>query len=287
MKPLLDQAFWSDPDIEQSPSEVKLAALWLITNPQTNLIGVCGASSGRFTFETGLNSEALERALKGLPRAFVRVGSVVFVKNYIRHQFGSGDKLKRNNFFVALKSLFLGIKDERLRMLFVTEYPEFKEALMEPLEGLTKPKDGKEGEDKDKIGKGSAEGKTKDNLPTSERSKRIAILFSRKLTTEWNDKEIAAFKKISKQPDEDFDLVEEFYKSDYEFLRHDLLTFLNNFTGEVDKARKWKAGKLNGSHRPNSPVNPRVAGTANQGMSSQYRGVGRVEGGSPSGQPAD
>lgn len=152
MKPFIDQAFWSDPDIEGAKAGVKLTALWLITNSQTNLLGVCGASESRFRFETGLDDKALTSTLEALPRAFVRVGGVIFVRNYVRHQFGSGDKLKRNNFFVALKSLFLGIKDDRLRDLIVTEYPEFKEALAKGFEGLMEPKErkGKEraGEDR-------------------------------------------------------------------------------------------------------------------------------------------
>lgn len=139
MKPMIDQAFWSDPDIEGAKAGVKLTALWLITNSQTNLLGVCGASEGRFKFETGLDDKALTSTLEALPRAFTRVGSLIFVRNYIRHQFGSGEKLKRNNFFVALKSLFVSIKDEELKVAVLKEYPEFNEALMEGFEGLTKP----------------------------------------------------------------------------------------------------------------------------------------------------
>lgn len=136
MKPFIDPSFWSDPEIEILKSGGKLCMLWLVTNSQTSLLGICGASESRFTFETGLPKEALARALEGLPRAIVRVGNVIFVRNYIRHQFGSGEKLIRNNFFVALKSLFLGIKDEKLRSVVLTEYPEFQEVS----EGLTKPK---------------------------------------------------------------------------------------------------------------------------------------------------
>lgn len=115
-----------------------------------------------------------------------------------------------------------------------------------------------------------------DNLPTSERAKLVADLFHRRHTTPWSDKEIQSFKKLKTQSDEDFQVVAELYRSDYEFLRHDLLAFLNNFTGEVDKARKWKAGKLNGSSRQSPPVNPRVAGTANANMCNQYAGIGRI-----------
>lgn len=163
MKPMIDQAFWSDPDIEGSKAGVKLSALWMITNSQTSLLGICGASNARFEFETGLKIDALESALKALPRAFKRFGSVIFVRNYIRHQFGTGEKLKRNNFFVALKSLFLSVKDQELKDFIIAEYPEFNEALQRASEGLTKPQYSKV-----KDGKGSAEGKTKSRSKPSE-----------------------------------------------------------------------------------------------------------------------
>lgn len=82
----------------------------------------------------------------------------------------------------------------------------------------------------------------KDVFPTTERSKTIASLFGRRETTAWDEKEIKAFRATQKHPDEDFNLVIEFYqKSNSPFLRKDLGTFLNNFTGELDRARKWKS----------------------------------------------
>ena len=60
VKPMIDPAFWSDPDIEGAKSGVKLAALWLITNPQTSILGLCNASPLRFTFETGLPAKPLK-----------------------------------------------------------------------------------------------------------------------------------------------------------------------------------------------------------------------------------
>lgn len=161
MKPMIDQAFWSDPDIEGAKPGVKLTALWLITNSQTNLLGICGASEGRFIFETGLDAKALPSTLEALPRAFVKVGQLIFIRNYIRHQFGSGEKLKRNNFFVALKSLFLSIKDEELRLIVLQEYPEFNEALQRASEGLTKPQYVKDRKDKEE----GVQGKKQSKVP--------------------------------------------------------------------------------------------------------------------------
>ncbi len=143
MKPFIDQAFWSDPEIEAADARTKLTSLWLITNSQTSLLGLCSASVSRFMFETGLTAEALDAAIQALPRAFKKFGGTVFVRNYIRHQFGSGDKLKKNNFFTALKSLFLSVKDAELKAFILAEYPEFEQALTKGFEGLSKPKDGK------------------------------------------------------------------------------------------------------------------------------------------------
>lgn len=183
------------------------------------------------------------------------------VVKFIRFQFGELSVQCRPH-----KVVFDAIKKNGLK--YPTEYP------IQAVSGTAQDKDKEKDQDKD--GKGSAEGK--DNLPTSDRAKRIAAMFNRRLTTPWSDKEIAAYKKLSKQSDEDFDLVEMFYQSGYEFLRHDLGTFLNNFTGEVDKARKWKAGKLNGhgtNHRP-ATTGSRVIGTANEGTAAQYRGIGQT-----------
>jgi hypothetical protein len=152
MKPFIDPAFWSDPDIEASKAGVKLAALWLITNSQTSILGICGASPSRFEFETGLKSEALDSAIEALPRAFKRFGKLIFIRNYVRHQFGAGDKLIRNNFFVAIKSLFLNVKDEELRSFILAEYPELEQGLIKGLSRAYQAQ-GKDRIGKDRIGK--------------------------------------------------------------------------------------------------------------------------------------
>ena len=151
MKPMINQSFWSDPEIEQQQPEIKLAMLWLITNPQTSILGICQASERRFHFETGLPPEALQRACEALPGALKRIGSAIFVKNYIRHQFGSGDRLKRNNFFKALSSEFIA-QSADIQNAIASEYSEFQpvspaadeKPLARASEGLTKPKEREE-----------------------------------------------------------------------------------------------------------------------------------------------
>ena len=74
-------------------------------------------------------------------------------------------------------------------------------------------------------------------VPTTEAAKRIATMFGRKLTTEWSDREIRAFKNCGVIDLADLALVEKLYASGYQFKRTSLLTFLNNFLGEVDNAK--------------------------------------------------
>lgn len=241
MKPFIDSSFWSDPDIESSKPGVKLAALWLITNSQTTLLGICGASTARFEFETGLKPEALEGALQALPRAFKRFGSVIFLSRYIHHQFGRGDKLKKNNFFVALRSLFDAVKDEELRDFILFEYPEFKPSITPP-QGLTKPKEGRE---RNGNGTGMAEKRVMDSDP---KATRLGALFSRRPATAWSDDEVKSYRKIAIIDDSDFEALERYYKSERAKgdgenggrHRRDLGTFLNNFAGELDRARSFR-----------------------------------------------
>lgn len=94
--------------------------------------------------------------------------------------------------------------------------------------------------------KGGAGGK--DNKPTSPRALLVARLFRRGPNAKWSDKEIASFKKLKDHPDSEFEEVAEFYdKSGYEYLCTGLQAFLNNFTTQLDRARQWKAGRLNGN----------------------------------------
>jgi hypothetical protein len=125
MKPYVHQSFWSDSDMELQPPEIKLAALWLITNSQTSILGLCSASDRRFCFETGLPSGTLSRVCEALPRAFKPLGDQIFITNFIRHQFGAGSGLMRNNWFKALAASFLG-QSKQVQDAILELYPEFE-----------------------------------------------------------------------------------------------------------------------------------------------------------------
>jgi uncharacterized protein YdaU (DUF1376 family) len=90
--------------------------------------------------------------------------------------------------------------------------------------------------------------------PTQPDSKAIADLFNRRHTTPWSEKELDAFRLIRKGGItlEDIALIARYYAAERAkgddpktggIHRRDLSTFLNNYNGELDRARQWEASK--------------------------------------------
>lgn len=86
-------------------------------------------------------------------------------------------------------------------------------------------------------------------IPTTPLALRIAVLFRRRPTTPWSDKEYRQYKKLFKAGSfnslADLELIEQFYaferkRGDNGIHRRDLATFLNNFPGELDRATHWR-----------------------------------------------
>jgi len=83
------------------------------------------------------------------------------------------------------------------------------------------------------------------NVPTTRLAQRIATLYNRRLTTPWSVPEIKAFRALGIIADSDLETVEKYYaaeraKGETEGRhRRDLCTFLNNFSGELDRARAF------------------------------------------------
>jgi hypothetical protein len=124
-------AFWSDPRVEELNAEGKLAALWLITNSQRDLLGFTRSTTRRFTFETGLEAEHLEAPCKALPSSFQAPSEGVFFSvNFLRHQFGQGGEISLRN-----KVIQSAIKKAKtlpcpLQGAFLKAYPELVEAVL-------------------------------------------------------------------------------------------------------------------------------------------------------------
>lgn len=69
---------------------------------------------------------------------------------------------------------------------------------------------------------------------------RIGSWFSRRASTIWSDKETKALKAVIalRTPPEDIDALEIRYKSGNQYLRRDIITLLNNWNTEIDRAKQ-------------------------------------------------
>jgi hypothetical protein len=160
MRAFIDEAFWSDPGVEELGPEEKLSILWLITNSKRDLCGFTEISHRRFCFDTGLKVEALQRALQGLGKGFVvPMKGFIWSRNFVAHQLGRGLKLQRNNITKSVVKHLVSLPPE-FQELFLEEYPEL-EALAK---GLQSPC---QGERKEK-GKGKVKRKAKNEIPSVE-----------------------------------------------------------------------------------------------------------------------
>lgn len=83
---------------------------------------------------------------------------------------------------------------------------------------------------------------------------RAEAIFNRRLTTPWGRHELTAWEKkgkavVESTPEEDWRLLERFYAAKESpgnilYRRKDLATLINNWAGEIDKARKWAATEI-------------------------------------------
>ena len=72
--------FWKDPYIEGLQPNEKLLYLYLLTNPQTNLLGVYEISINRIIYESGLTEVTVR---KGLERLGNDSKALFYDENYI------------------------------------------------------------------------------------------------------------------------------------------------------------------------------------------------------------
>lgn len=88
----------------------------------------------------------------------------------------------------------------------------------------------------------------RDNLPTSEEARAVASLYGRSYETPWTDNEVALFKTARKTGAlsmENMKLISVYYTAERKkgrdgIYRRDLVTFLNNASTELDRAREAK-----------------------------------------------
>jgi hypothetical protein len=88
-----------------------------------------------------------------------------------------------------------------------------------------------------------ATGNSESPEQTTDSQHRFSRIMGRRLSSAWSPKELAALKALGNIDPSDLEAVETFYRENQSnekaYLRTSLATLLNNFPGEVDKARAW------------------------------------------------
>ena len=127
MKAIFCPSFWTHPDLEDQPPEVKLTLCWIKTNHETafNMTGMFTLSSGRFAYETGLDASWLTKTLDALPHWFVVAGKKCLFKNFIAEQFGTGKNLASSTCSKALRKRIPDLPHEFQEAIYAL-HPELK-----------------------------------------------------------------------------------------------------------------------------------------------------------------
>lgn len=125
MNAKVNPVFWADKGVEELDAGGKLAALWILTNPHTNLVGYCPASPKRFAFETGLPECVLMQTAKSLPLLFKVGANGILVLDHVTKHFGSNDNLQRNNLWKSIAAAYLAVDDGLLREYLLHKHSDF------------------------------------------------------------------------------------------------------------------------------------------------------------------
>ena len=116
---------------------------------------------------------------------------------------------------------------------------------------------------------------------------RAEKLLGKRPDTAYDKSEQAAWKTaesvVEATADEDWTLLEAFYAAPQPetYSRKNYATLLNNWNGEVEKAKNWKKNKeTHGKYQNTAKHHPqridRSIGTANEGTANQYANLGNV-----------
>lgn len=80
--------FWEDTFVEKLNISEKLLFLYLLTNPQTNLLGIYEISIKRISYDTGLNSDTIKKGFErfGMVRKAYFINDFIILPNFLKNQ---------------------------------------------------------------------------------------------------------------------------------------------------------------------------------------------------------
>lgn len=220
---------WDDPWFWELSPPAKL--LWLFLCDHCDGAGIIDLNTRFASMKIGLtvnkdHLSELQSRLHDLP-----CGKLLIV-GFIRFQFGSLSRdCKPHN------PIFASLSKHGLDLAHI-------ETLSKPFtKGLNTLQDKDKDKEEEKDKKGGVGGITSnDPSPSDILKARLCAWFNRRLTTPWSEKEERALRAVMalETPVDDLSALEEWYVSDAPYKRKDIPTLLNNWNGEIDRAKEWK-----------------------------------------------
>lgn len=216
--------------------ESKCIWLWLLDN--CDCAGIIEPDMDLAAFQIG-SIKPLASPYEVLGDRVERYGSKLFIPKFIAYQYGAELNIANTAHRGVIRRLELAkipcpvsIVDKNNKA---------------PSKPLQSPLQGAQDKDKDKemvTDKESSKGKQKSELQL-----RVEKLMNRRPTTNMDSSESRAYKAalpvIKQTTEDDWQALEEYYRSDVSYKRMSLATLLNNWNGEIERAiaHKENGGK--------------------------------------------
>jgi len=126
--------FWEDPFIEGLSPIEKLLFLYLLTNPLANLIGIYEITIKRISYDTSIQKESIEKALKSFEKVnkVLRIGNYVIMPNFLKNQS------LNENMKIGVVKLFKSLPNYLKEKLLGKDYLTIQNDYISLLNGLLK-----------------------------------------------------------------------------------------------------------------------------------------------------
>jgi hypothetical protein len=231
---------WNDPWFRKLTPAAK--CLWEYMRDNCNDAGILEWDHEDAMFRTGLKLKDLVGACKDLERGYIAAQGHLMLRTFLKHQknvpFNERNPAHRGILrrLGEASEIFPSALDDLNKRGVLQIQEGACKGLLSPI-GI--------GNGKGKgIGNGKSIGNSKGRVSVNtDMMQRLGLFLSRKPTTLWSVKEADALKALGALDPDEIDLLEDYYRADLpaemDIRRRDLITMLNNWTGEIDRAREF------------------------------------------------
>lgn len=233
---------WRDRWFRRLSAPAKLLFIWLTDNCDN--AGVIDFDVESASFDIGEPIEQnhiaeIQSRLKALPNG------KTFIPKFIEFQYGtlSPDCAPHRKVLELLRSHGINYREGDF---LSNTLPDTQNTLAGRVSTTLKEEEEEKEEEKDKD-KGGVGGVSEPvKTPAMQREHwligKLCAWFNRRESTVWSPRELRALRAVAglQTSEDDFAALETYYLSDAPYRRKDILTLLNNWNGEIDRAKNWK-----------------------------------------------